>query len=185
MRAASCMGLSATTIWIVEQFGLAIIPWFLNCAIFLAFTSGTTRGTSGSIRKWDVLSTTTAPAATAIGANLALTCPPAENNPMSTPWKEFSFRISTRSCLFWKGRNCPAERSEAKRRNSSTGNWRSSNTSRNCSPTAPVAPTIATLYLSFFTSDYSLALSILSRTSSPICLQPTSLQPASWMSPVR
>ena len=46
----------------------------------MAFTSGTTNGTPGSIRKTDVLSTTTAPAFTARGANLALTLPPTAKN---------------------------------------------------------------------------------------------------------
>ncbi len=49
----------------VEQFGLAMIPRCLRMS--WGFTSGTTRGTSGSIRKALELSTTTAPAAAAIG----------------------------------------------------------------------------------------------------------------------
>ena len=51
----------------VEQFGLAMIPlWVLMAS---GLISGITRGTSGSIRKADELSTTTAPASTAAGAN--------------------------------------------------------------------------------------------------------------------
>src|ERR1043166_1552430 len=117
----------------------------------LALTSGTTSGTSGSMRKRAVLSTTTAPAATAMGANLSLTLPPAENKPMSISLNESSLRMLTRICLSLKRRNWPADLSDAKRRSSPTGNSRSSKISRICSPTAPVAPTTATLYFSFFT----------------------------------
>ena len=64
-RKASCSGFRATTIWIVEQFGLAMIPLCLRMSRGL--TSGTTSGTSGSIRQALELSTTTAPAFAAIG----------------------------------------------------------------------------------------------------------------------
>src|SRR5688572_30701072 len=50
----------------VEQLGLAITPLCLWIAS--GFTSGTTNGTPSFIRKAELLSTTTAPAATAIGA---------------------------------------------------------------------------------------------------------------------
>src|SRR3954452_334574 len=66
-RKASWSGFRATTIWIVEQFGLAMMP--LCRATSCGLTSGTTRGTSGSIRKALELSTTTAPARAAIGLN--------------------------------------------------------------------------------------------------------------------
>src|ERR1051326_4093064 len=104
------------------------------------------------MRKNPVLSTTTAPAATAIGANLALTLPPAEKSAISIPANESSLKTSTRTCLPSKGRNWPADLSEASSLKSPTGNSRSSRTSRICSPTAPVAPTTATLYFSFFIS---------------------------------
>ena len=48
-RAASCSGLRATTIWMVEQLGLAMMP-LGRCAAASRFTSGTTSGTAGSMR---------------------------------------------------------------------------------------------------------------------------------------
>ena len=58
-----------------------------------ALISGMTSGTFGSIRKAEELSTTTAPAFTAIGANLLEMPPPAENSAMSTPSKECSVEL--------------------------------------------------------------------------------------------
>lgn len=51
--------------------------------------SGITRGTFGSIRKAEELSTTTAPAAAAMGANFLLIEPLAENSARSTPEGRF------------------------------------------------------------------------------------------------
>ena len=68
--AASCSGLSATTIWMVLQLGLAMMP-FGRLAADSMFTSGTTSGTSGSIRQALELSMTTAPRAAAAGRQLA------------------------------------------------------------------------------------------------------------------
>src|SRR4030042_425312 len=89
------MGFRATTIWMVEQLGFAMMFFFGYCAMAWAFTSGTTKGTCGSIRKALVLSMTTQPAFPAMGANFSLTEPPAEKRPISTPEKEFSFNTST------------------------------------------------------------------------------------------
>ena len=50
-------------------------------------TSGTTSGTSGSMRKCEVLSMTTAPAAAAFGANIAEILAPGEDSTMSMPRK--------------------------------------------------------------------------------------------------
>ena len=61
------MASSATTIWMVEQLGLAMIPLGRSAAA-AAFTSGTTSGTCGSIRHADELSITVAPRAAASGA---------------------------------------------------------------------------------------------------------------------
>ena len=58
--ASSCNGARTGIAAIVVQFGLAIIP-FGVLVTALAFTSGTTRGTSGSIRHADELSMTKAP----------------------------------------------------------------------------------------------------------------------------
>ncbi len=110
-------------------------------------TSGTTSGTSGSIRKCDVLSMTTAPAAAARGACFSETAAPGEKRAMSMPAKS---NVAS-DCTF-KGVSSPKETSrplevsEARATTSSAGNARSA---RICSiswPTAPVAPTMAMRY---------------------------------------
>ena len=68
MPAASCSGLSATSIWMVEQLGLAMMRRLVKSAIASGFTSGTTNGMSSSYRNSEVLSMTTQPAAAAFGA---------------------------------------------------------------------------------------------------------------------
>ena len=94
-RAASCSGLSATTIWMVEQLGLAMMPAAWHSATSSGFTSGTTSGTSGSMRKALELSMTTAPASAAMGANSRETAAPGEKSAMSTPAKESGLRRRT------------------------------------------------------------------------------------------
>src|SRR5437588_4863858 len=84
MWARSCSGLRATTIWMVEQFGLATIPLGMYARAW-ALTSGTTNGTSGSIRQADELSTTTAPAFAAIGLYSRLIAAGVLERTMSTP----------------------------------------------------------------------------------------------------
>ena len=83
MRFSRWIGHSGTSAVIAAQFGLAMMP--LWSRMRPALISGITSGTFGSIRKADELSTTTAPAFTAIGANLREMPPPAENSAMSTP----------------------------------------------------------------------------------------------------
>src|SRR5690242_21091620 len=83
MRKASCRGFRATTIWMVEQLGLAMIP--LCLATSPGLTSGTTNGTSGSIRQALELSTTTAPARAAIGLYSFETEAGVLDSTMSTP----------------------------------------------------------------------------------------------------
>src|SRR3972149_121966 len=84
--AASWIGFKATTMPMVEQFGLAIMP--LCAAMACGFTSGTTRGTFGSMRNGLELSITTAPDAAAAGADSRPGAAPAENSGISTPLKE-------------------------------------------------------------------------------------------------
>ena len=72
----------------VEQLGLATMPRWPSSASGL--TSATTSGTSSCMRKWLVLSTTTAPASTNRGAHSALTEPPAEERTRSRPWIDSS-----------------------------------------------------------------------------------------------
>src|SRR5512136_1143676 len=115
------MGLSATTIWMVEQFGFAIIFFLEYWATAWALTSGTIKGTSGSIRKALVLSMTTQPAFPAMGANFWLTDPPGEKSPISIPAKEFSFMTSTVYSFPLNSILVPAPLVEASSFNLSTG----------------------------------------------------------------
>ncbi len=78
----------------VVQFGLAMMP-FGRLATFSGLTSGTTSGTSGSIRNAPELSTTTAPRATATGAHCADTSSGTSNMATSMPSKTSALRACT------------------------------------------------------------------------------------------
>ena len=69
---------------IVVQFGLATMPFGIDRSAS-AFTSGTTSGTSGSIRQADELSITVAPAAATFGASAREVGAPAANRARSRP----------------------------------------------------------------------------------------------------
>ena len=58
MGTASCNGFNATTNWMVEQLGLAMMRMCLAAASACGFTSGTMSGTSGRMRQALELSTT-------------------------------------------------------------------------------------------------------------------------------
>ncbi len=109
-------------------------------------TSGTTSGTSGSIRKALVLSTHTAPRLTASGSNLLETAPPAEAKTRSTPSNTSGVASSIVIACPLKLSCLPAERLEASNFTFLTGIVDCSNCSINREPTAPVAPKIATVY---------------------------------------
>src|SRR5215210_2156067 len=142
-RLTLCSGQTGTFMMIVEQLGLAMRP--LCLWIWSGLTSGTTSGTPSFIRKALVLSTTTAPAWTAAGANSLLTEPPAEKNAICTPLK-LSFVNSSIVCVFpWNVIDLPALRALARNLMLLMGKLRSARTVRNSCPTAPVAPAIATL----------------------------------------
>src|ERR1700724_2644082 len=83
------------------------------------------------MRNADELSTTVAPART-------------ENSARSTPLKLCSFNSRTASAWPRNLNVLPAERAEANSRSSDNGKARSSRQRINSTPTAPVAPTIAT-----------------------------------------
>ena len=83
-RASSWSGLRATTIWMVEQLGFAMIP-FGRLAAASMLTSGTMSGHSGSFRNAEELSTTSAPLLAAIGDHSRDVPPPAEKSATSTP----------------------------------------------------------------------------------------------------
>ena len=96
---------------IATQFGLAMMP---RCeAIAPAFTSGTTSGTPASMRNAEELSTTTAPCATAAGANRRAVPLPAENSAISAPARPSSVSNSTGSPSPRNISRRPAERGEA------------------------------------------------------------------------
>src|SRR5215218_833481 len=127
---------------IVEQLGLAIRP--LCLWICSGFTSGTTRGTPSFMRNALVLSTTTAPAETAAGANSLLTDPPAEKNATCTPLKLSLVSSSIVWLLPPNVIDLPALRALARNLIDLIGKLRSARTVKNSCPTAPVAPAIAT-----------------------------------------
>ena len=99
------------------QFGLAMIPLRAS-ATACGFTSLTTRGTSGSIRQAEELSTTTTPAAANFGASAREVVAPAENSAMSRPDGSAVAASSTTTSRSPNGSVVPAERPEAKKRTS-------------------------------------------------------------------
>ncbi len=131
----------------VEQFGFAIIPWW--CAQASGLISGITSGTAGSMRNAEELSTTTAPACAARGPYVFEIPPPALKNAISISAKLSSVSSFTSTSRPANGIFLPSERADASRCNSEIGNCRSPKQRRNSTPTAPVAPTIATLYVWF------------------------------------
>ena len=127
----------------VEQFGLAMMPWWV--AASPGFTCDTIRGTPSVMRQAFELSITVAPWATAAGARSSDTVPPAEKRAISTPSKASGTASPTSSVLPPTLTIRPAERPEASRRSSLSGNSRSVSTWIIVWPTTPVAPTIATV----------------------------------------
>lgn len=132
----------------VEQFGLAMTPECHDTSP--GFTSGTTKGTSSSMRNALELSIMTAPAATTASRIALETSEPAENSAMSTPSNDSEIISCTVSSPAGtspqpsKGSFLPAERADASARTSLAGKSRSCKTFRNSFPTAPVAPATAT-----------------------------------------
>src|SRR4029079_7010393 len=89
---------SAPTSGAVEQVGLAMIFFLVKPVTASAFTSGTIKGTSGSIRQNDELSITTAPAAANFGAHSFETAEPADIRQMSMALRSqcssaFTFKV--------------------------------------------------------------------------------------------
>ena len=127
----------------VVQFGLAMTPLFH--LISSGLTSGTTSGTSLSMRKALELSIITAPAETTAGRNAREMSPPALNSAMSTPRNEASVISSTVTSSPLNFSVLPAERAEARSFRFLTGKLRFSSVLIISTPTAPVAPATATL----------------------------------------
>src|SRR5207244_9084662 len=104
-----------------------------------------TSGTSGSMRQALLLSMTMAPAFAAIGLVSRLTDAGVLDRTISTPANASGRIASTAYDLPLKVIGLPTLRSEARNLMARKGNACSSSTCRMTSPTAPVAPTTATL----------------------------------------
>ena len=94
------------------QFGLEIIP-FGRSLVFSGLTSGTTSGTSLSIRNAPELSTTTAPRAAAIGPHSALISSGTSNIAISIPSNASGESATTVSSSPRHINFFPAERADA------------------------------------------------------------------------
>src|SRR5262249_17418762 len=130
--------------WMVEQLGLATMPLGIERRAS-AFTSGTTKGTCGSMRQALELSMTMAPTLAAMGLVSRLTEAGVLDRTIWTPVKA-SGRIGSTGDFFpLNSMVFPALRSEAKNLMLRRGKLCSPSTCRMISPTAPVAPTTATL----------------------------------------
>src|SRR5664280_2046522 len=104
----------------VVQFGLATMPFRMEPRA-PAVTSGTTKGTSGSILQAEELSTTTAPAPAKRGASSREEVAPLENRAMSSPARSAVAASSTITSSPRKDSRRPAERCDANSRRSSRG----------------------------------------------------------------
>ena len=139
---ARLIGASTMLSGIATQLGFATMPrWFASVA---ALTSGTTRGTAGSMRNALDLSTATPPAPATRGACRREVAAPAAKNTMSVPRNASSLKartsMSPRCVVTWR----PALFALANRCSSAAGNARSASTRTSVPPAAPVAPTMAT-----------------------------------------
>ena len=104
------------------------------------------------ILHWLELSITMQPDFAATGAHVLEHSAPAEKRAISMPLKLFSFSVLTETSESLKGSVFPSDLSDAKSLSSSTGKSLCSKVRIISLPTAPVAPTTATAYLSFFFS---------------------------------
>src|ERR1700722_117461 len=143
-----CRGFSATTIWIVEQLGFAMI---LSSAVSTsALSSGTTSLLAGSMRQAEELSTTVIPADANLGAHSSEVLPPAEKR-ASAGFAAMASVALTMAYFFPLNSTClPIDLSDATGRSSVTGKFLSANTCNILVPTSPVAPTTATFISCFY-----------------------------------
>ena len=143
-------GCNTTTIIIVVQLGLAMIPRGRFSASS-ALHSGTTKGTSSSIRNAELLSIITQPYLVIVSANSFDVPAPAEVKAISMSLKSsLCWSNFTVSSLPRKVYLLPALRSEPNSTSSSIGKFLWSRILRNSWPTAPEAPTIATFIFLFY-----------------------------------
>mmetsp|Transcript_13756 Transcript_13756/g.40696 ORF Transcript_13756/g.40696 Transcript_13756/m.40696 type:complete len:280 (+) Transcript_13756:788-1627(+) len=144
MPKALCSGASAMSAMAVVQLGLASSLAFLQS---LPLISGTTSGTSLSMRNADELSITTGPpSAQILLAYSTLKSPPTARN-MTSQERARSRSNSSRVTLPKRPQSCslPALRAEPKSRRSSTASLLFSRHCTISTPTAPVAPATPTL----------------------------------------
>jgi hypothetical protein len=132
----------AIILTIVVQLGTAMIRGDPSSAS--GFTSGTTSGTSGSIRNADDLSMHTVPAAATSRTNPRATDAPAAERERSTSRSTSTVSSCTVTSRPPNEIVRPADRADANGNSSSTGNARASMIRSISVPTAPVAPTTAT-----------------------------------------
>ncbi|CAM5714795.1 hypothetical protein STENM223S_11726 [Streptomyces tendae] len=143
---SACSAPSVTIMDSVVQFGLATMPRGRIRSV-CGLTSGTTSGTSGSIRNAPELSTTTTPLAAATGAHCAETSSGTSNMATSTPSRASSLSATTSTSSPRTVSLRPAERGEAIRRISPQTSACWDRIWRMTEPTAPVAPTTASVGL--------------------------------------
>src|SRR6185437_7319137 len=139
---ARCSAPAATISDSVVQFGLEMMPLGRR-PTSAGLTSGTTSGTSGSMRKAPELSTATAPRAAATGAHWAETSSGTSNMATSMPSNASSESATTSVSPPRTVSRRPAERAEAISRISPQTSSRVDSRSSMTVPTAPVAPTTA------------------------------------------
>lgn len=136
---ASCSGHRTTAAIEVVQLGLAMSKLF---PIVWEFTSGTTKGTLGSMRKRLDLSMQMIHCFVARGHHSAETSEEAAKNNASKPPIPLSDRICAVLFPYGVSRIFPSEFFEPKSLNSVTGNFLRSRSGISSWPTAPVAHTI-------------------------------------------
>lgn len=119
-----CKGYKAIRATIVEQLGFEITP--LCFSTELGLISGITNGTVGSIRKAELLSITTQPCLRASSVNCLEMLPPALKMAKSSPWKASGVVSRTVSRFPQALYSRPADREDASKRVSATGNSRNS-----------------------------------------------------------
>src|SRR6186713_854042 len=148
-----CRGLRATTIWMVEQLGLAmILSSFVRAS---AFNSGTTSFFVGSMRQAEELSMTVMPAAANFGAHSREVLPPAENKATAGLAAIASVALTILYFFPLNSTSLPIDLSDATGISSVTGKFLSANTSNILVPTKPVAPTTATFIVEILFYDDS------------------------------
>ncbi len=136
----------------VEQFGFAMI--LCEGKMASGFTSGTTRGTFGSIRQALELSITMVPLAANFGAHSMLTLPPALNNAMWGLASTACSKVITGIDSPLKVMLFPMLLADAAGNNSVMGKFLSARICNIFVPTNPVAPTTAIFMVDAFEQGY-------------------------------